>query len=122
MPRRLGVTALLLMAGLGLAGCEGMKGLLALRNGLAETFRTPGVGVNLLTSGTLIVTLQNSPLDGQDGDGERETCRAVAEYVRDHFASYATLRTVQVVFARQRGIGGLSMTQSRTACSYSHAE
>jgi hypothetical protein len=119
---RVAQAVILLVIGLTVSGCEGMGDLLALRNGLAETFRTPEVSVSLQTTGALTITLQNSPFDGQAGAEEQATCRQVAEFVRDHFAHYSTVRSVQVGFASRRGVPGISFTRSRVPCSFSHEE
>jgi hypothetical protein len=115
-----GVT-LLLLGSMGF-GCEGMKDLFRLQSELAEAFRTPELTVNLHTSGTLTVTLQNSPLDGKDSDEEQATCRKVAEFVRDHYGHYATVRVVQVGFASRWEVAAASFTRGRVPCRFTHED
>jgi hypothetical protein len=116
------MTVTLVLLDLVLSGCEGFKELLTLQQELARTFQTPELRVNLnQSSKTLTVALVNSPLSA-DWVQEQATCRKVAEFVRDHYTRYTTLRVVQVSFASQVGAAGFSFTRSRTPCQFTHEE
>ena len=120
---RAAVAMILLLVGLALAGCEGLKELLELQQELARAFQTPELRINFArNSGTLTVALVNSPLAGNEGDGEQATCRKVAEFVRDHYGRYDTVRVVQVGFASQVAVAGASFTRSRIPCRFTHEE
>ncbi|HEU5170612.1 MAG TPA: hypothetical protein VFU46_08735 [Gemmatimonadales bacterium] len=113
------LVSLLLVAALATASaaCEGMKGLLALQQGLAAEFDTRAVAVNVVNGTSLIVTFTNSRLGELETTEQAAACRRVAEYVRDHYPGYDRLDVISVAFADQRRVGPVSMTKSRMPCS-----
>jgi hypothetical protein len=105
-----------------LSGCQEMKSLLALQQGLVAEFHTRAVQVNVNNGTTLTVTFQNSPIAQLDDSAQVDTCREVAEYVRDHYSGYAQLERINVGFAQVRQVGPLTMTNGRTPCTFRPAE
>lgn len=110
---------LILSAAVASISCESFQGMGTLRRELVEEFQSPDVVLVRASNGSLTVTLQN-PFPDLD---ERATCRRIAEFVRDHFDEYRTLRTVRVGFAtRHRVVAGIEVTRTRTVCSFTRGE
>jgi hypothetical protein len=87
---------------------------------LAAEFRTPDTNVTLTNGTVLTVTLHNSPIANPPSAAGRETCRRVAEFVRDHYRGYENLRAVQVAFGARRG--AVAVTSSEPACRFDTKE
>ena len=100
-------------------GCTDMRELMTLQLELAREFRTPATRINLSTDGDLTVRMQDSPLET---DERQRACREVAEFVRDNYSRYATLRTVSVVFASESGFGPVRVSRQDTPCEFRTAD
>ncbi len=98
------------------SGCGDLRDEADLQRQVAAEFRTPDTNVGLGKGATLTVTLYNSPLASPPAAARPETCRRVAEFVRDHFRGYDRLRAVQVAFGTRRA--GVRVTSSTSACRF----
>ena len=102
-------------------GCADLKGILSLQRGLAREFQTSAVGVNLHNSAYLTVTFSNAPIAEQPEHEQAMFARRVAEYVRDHYAHYERLQSIQVGFASVEGVG-ITFTRTRVPYRFTPSE
>ncbi len=101
-----GLRALLPVAVLGLTACADFKNLIALQRGLMAEFPNTAIHVNL-TNDHLSVVLEDSTTSNLPATERAPFARRVAEFVRNHYASYDKLAT---------------STRTETPYSFSHAE
>ncbi|SRR6266568_2227411 len=115
-PHMLSRRALLsLLAAAAALGCADLKDMVSLQQGLAREFHTSAINVSLNNSAYLTVVFSNSPVaDWSEGE-QSAFARRVAEYVRDHYAHYDQLQSIQVGFASVKGVG---ITVSSTRIPY----
>ncbi len=114
--------ALLSLLGVaGAFGCADLKDLLSLQQGLAREFETSAIGVNLNNSAYLTVTFSNAPIADQPEPEQAAFARRVAEYVRDHYARYDQLQSIQVGFASVKGVG-ITFTRTRLPYRFTPSE
>ncbi len=102
-------------------GCADLKDILSLQQGLAREFQTSAISVNLNNSAYLTVTFSNAPIADQPEAEQAAFARRVAEYVRDHYAHYAQLQSIQVGFASVKGVG-ITFTRTRVPYRFTPSE
>jgi hypothetical protein len=114
-----GWTAVLAVtATLATTSCECFRGMGPLRRELIEEFHASDVVLVRATDRSLTVTLQKPfPYDE-----EQQTCRRIAEFVRDHYEDYSDLSTVRVGFATRRSVAGVDVSRTKTLCSFTRGE
>ena len=100
------------MVGASTVGCADLKDILSLQQGLAREFQTSGISVNLNNSAYLTVVFSNSSIADSSEAAQSAFARRVAEYVRDHYAHYDQLQSIQVGFASVKGVG-ITFTSTR---------
>jgi hypothetical protein len=102
-------------------GCADLKELLSLQQGLAREFETSAINVNVNNSAYLTVTFSNAPIADQPEAEQAAFARRVAEYVRDHYAHYDQLQSIQVGFASVKGVG-ITFTRTRVPYRFTPSE
>lgn len=110
--RRPACLVLLLAVGGGL-GCGRGTAILALQRSLVHQFHTDAISVTVSTGADLAVLFTSSDAAVMAGPDRPAFARQVAEYVRDHYAGYAALSRIDVVFTRtaQRDSYGFTTTE-----------
>jgi hypothetical protein len=99
------------------AGCKESQEDADFRRQLAAELRAPEVRLLTENGATLVVTLVNPPPDVGADDARRQTCRRVAEFVRDHYRGYRYLQRVRVAFATRREGSSVTTTVSPFGCT-----
>ena len=108
-----GLLSLVTLAGA--LGCADLKDILSLQRGLSRAFQTSAISVNINNSAYLTIVFTNSPVADLSEPEQSVFARRVAEYVRDHYARYDQLRSIDVRFASVKGVG---VTFTRTRIPY----
>jgi len=116
-----GLRALLPVAVLSLAACADFKDLIALQRGLMAEFPNTTIHVNL-TNDHLSVVLEDSTTSNLPATERAPFARRVAEFVRDHYASYDKVADISIGFSQTKRLGPLTSTRTETPYSFSHAE
>jgi hypothetical protein len=109
---------LLLALVLSVAACRDVAQLMALSAGIGTHFEVKDVSSNLNNHTHLTVVFDNSPVADEPEPVRAAMARKVAEYVRDHYASYSRLEQVTIEF--NEGSAGSGFTGSRQVGSYSY--
>lgn len=112
-------TGLLVLATL---GCADLAALSTLQHGLAARFNEPRISINLNNHQYLSVAFVNSKL-AELPDSERATlAKEVAQFVRDHYSGYASLRSITVGFRQEMKIGIVSYNATKSPYTFATAE
>jgi hypothetical protein len=106
---------------LALIGCADLKDLLSLQQGLSQEFAPSAINVNLNNSAYLTVMFSNSPVADLPEVERAAVARRVAEYVRDHYAHYDQLQSIQVGFAKVKGVG-ITFTSTQIPYQFTPSE
>jgi hypothetical protein len=102
--------------------CGDLREIISLQQGLTHEFHTGAINVNINNSVHLTVMFSNSAA-GELPDSEQATfARHVAEYVRDHYAGYDHLETINIGFAKVTGGGPIKFTSSRVPYTFTHQD
>lgn len=102
--------------------CADLTEILSLQQGLVREFGTSAISVNLNGSGSLSVIFSNSPIAALTDSARAAFARRVAEYVRDHYAHYERLQSIQVGFASEKGGFGVRITSTRVPYRFTPSE
>lgn len=89
----------------GALGCADLKDLLSLQRDLSRGFPGSAINVNVSNSAYLTIVFSNSPEAALPEPEQAAFARRVAEFVRDHYARYDQLQSIQVGFASVKGVG-----------------
>jgi hypothetical protein len=95
---------------------------MSLQQGLAQEFKTSAINVNIENSTSLTILFQNSDTAQLPPDRQAAFARRVAEFVRDHYAHYERLESIQVGFASVKGGFGVRVTSTRVPFRFTPAE
>lgn len=102
-------------------GCADLKDIITLQRGLSHEFQTSAISINLNNSRYLTVTFTNSPTADLPEPEQAAFARRVAEYVRDHYARYEQLQSIQVGFSSVKGVG-ITFTSTRIPYRFTPSE
>ncbi len=108
-----GLLSLVTLAGA--LGCADLKDIFSLQRDLSHEFQTSAINVTINNSAYLTIVFTNSPVADLSEPEQSAFARRVAEYVRDHYARYDQLRSIDVGFASVKGVG---VTFTRTRIPY----
>lgn len=96
---------------------------MTLQQGLAREFNQSAIGINVNNAAYLTVTFASAPAGDSLPDAERAAyARRAAEYVRDHYAHYSLLQSINVRFATVTKTGPVTYTQSSAAYHFTPAD
>jgi hypothetical protein len=121
--RRLFLTAA--AVSLGCANIEAtnrvLRELQGLQPDLAREFGEPNITL-AINNATLTVVFVNSSLAALSTPERSDAARRVAEYVRDHFESYASLQTIAVGFQVRHAVAGVSAARTEVPYTFSTSD
>lgn len=98
-----------------------VKKLATLDKALMARYRDRAIGLQE-GGDVLTITFRNAPEDSLPPGARATFARGVAEFVRDHYAGYASVDTVRVGFVSEHDYGPLNVTHSAEPYTYSRSE
>jgi hypothetical protein len=91
---------------------------MTLQQELAREFETSAITVNINDGTYLTIMFSNSPTAELPDSDQAAFARRVAEYVRDQYPRYDSLKTIAIGFAKVTGVGPITYTDSRVPYTF----